>query len=240
MNLSRTRLLPLFLLCSLLSVPTHSCAQLVSSPMKLDKPTQAMVFHFFGGTALFYKGYLSERSSLRLGVNVALGYNDDNSERKYRSISVWDSMADTNRYKSDSKSWDLSQQYDFSAIYFYDLATTKWVTVSLGVGPLVGFGHEKYSDESRVPRDTSQGYSQGESSRESMGALAVISMESFVTRNLSVLGQYEILGEYRWSRSSSTFLEISPSHIFAGESTDRARGWEGRLNSVKLGISVYF
>jgi hypothetical protein len=239
MNLTRWCLLLLFVFC-LLTFSTWSWAQGVKSATTSEKPKHAFVFHFFGGSALFYRGYLSERSSLRVGVDVGASYGDGSDQERYRSISSWHTIGDTTRYDGDSASHSIHEDYSFSAIYFYDLATTRSLTVSLGLGPLVGFGHGNSSEVGTFSRDTSEACWRNKYSYESMGALAVVGIESFVTHNLSVLGQYEIQAVYTWREYSDTSLDMSPSHFSASEWIGSSRGWEGRVNSVKIGVSVYF
>ena len=192
----------------------------------------------FEGTTLSYKRMISERSAWRFGVTYG-GSTFDGEE--FRQDVVDTSLVPD----SDAETSSSAFGFGLSAMYMRYVGGRGRVRPFLGAGPFGGYNHSEEREEGQYysPFVVSR-LVEGESSSWEFGARAMLGAEVFVSRGISLLGQYSTeVSHVSFDDSFSivdTAPQIPPDEV-RGSHSERSRdGWRFGDNQVSLGLSAYF
>jgi hypothetical protein len=183
----------------------------------------------FGGLVMSCKRHYSERSAIRLGLDVSTKSTDaENTEDSYSSCTT----------RSDDG--DGSSMVAVTAQYLFYPSSHKTTNVFFGIGPNLGYSRNKseddylrYCDETtRIERRWIYSYSIRSGLRGSVG------FEWFLAENVGLLAEYSVRCVFNYTESESQWGRMSGSPQ-STRSLRVMRGFELASESVRVGFSVY-
>jgi hypothetical protein len=192
----------------------------------------------FEGTTLSYKRMVSERAAWRIGIT----YGGATAEGDESSRALIDSS-----FVPDAEFADESNDFGVGASVLHQryLWGRNRVRPYLGFGGFVGYNYYEVNEEGRffVPFEVRRRVER-ENSRWQYGARALLGAEVFVSRSVSILGQYStsisrFTSDDRFSIVDSA-PEIPPGEVHGIETERSNEGWRFGDNRVSLGLSAYF
>lgn len=225
-----------------LSFSLQTFAQEIDMSLPLRESSKAGQFYFVNGFSVAYKNQLSSSSAVRYVVDVSLNFANQTSDGT--SISQFTISSDETRRRIESD--NNGQSIGGSVQYLWYFGNVSIANLFLGAGPRIGFS--RFSSTSMeestrlLPSITTTSESENSSHGFSVGLLGVIGVECFLTKSVSVLGQYEWFVNYTTGSSKAKNVSTSTS----GQSTSRFetdfdnKSWEAGLTGVRIGLSVYF
>jgi len=171
------------------------------------------VDEFSGGVSL--KRHFSAKSAVRLGIGLD-GYTS--SEEAENSLG---DINDVDRDAYEVYLEMLLQRYvnPGAPVNFY------W-----GVGPYVSFFHTNSDNVTETQSSSS------ETDRLGVGARAMIGVEWFAAREISLHAEYTVVGGYFNAESTQSVSGPGSS----SSSKDESDGWSFNTDGVRLGLSIYF
>lgn len=183
----------------------------------------------FGGLVMSCKRHYSERSAIRLGLDVSTKSIDaESNEDSYSSCTT----------RSDDD--DGSTTVGVTAQYLFYPSSTKTANVFLGIGPNLGYSRKKseddylrYCDEpTRSERRWTYSYSVRSGLRGSVG------FEWFLAENVGLIVEYSMRCVFNYTESESQWGRPlgSPQST---RSLRITRDIELASESVRVGFSVY-
>ncbi|MCX6830448.1 MAG: hypothetical protein NT002_14370 [candidate division Zixibacteria bacterium] len=187
----------------------------------------------FEGSILNIKRHYSERTAVRLGVSITVNVGDQETVTNSASANQLDEQ---HFYDVDFN----HSSYDLMLQYLYYPVRRSEVHLFLGLGPHLGFTHNK---EDAVVRDRVRLIStrrefRSRSSSWTLGGMGVIGVEWFLWHNVSFLAEYGILLDYQWENWKDN-ERIYPDGRMTAQTRDR-HSFNVRGRPVKFGMSVYF
>lgn len=198
-------------------------------------------FHLVNGYSLSYLNSLSNSSALRYKLDFNLSVGKENSDGSVSSSS-------SNFYSSNSTSGSNesnSQMVNFAVQYLWYPLDESLVRVFLGVGPVISlnrsFGHRS---EDQTLNDGSKYYNSTETLQYSLGIGlgGVAAVECFVTRRISLIGEYGILGNYSWGKQkySNKYNPSANQPVSEYTNESNSHGWNIGSGNLRLGIAFRF
>lgn len=177
------------------------------------------------GTTLAVKKHTSNSSALRIGLG--LGFNLSDQDRTSEQDGETVNQLDIDR---NSQSVNIVIQK-----IFYP-APTADVNLFYGLGPKVGFSHEKNTNEYQSPTRVIK----HEEYSWSVGVSGVLGVEWFPTRSISLLAEYGSNLQYSWQKQTSKHLLPDYNDTDLSVSEVKTKSFSIGTSSVKVGLSVYF
>jgi hypothetical protein len=180
----------------------------------------------FEGSAISLKKVLSDCSSLRFGVSINTAISDLDEENK--------TTIAKNSQKYDQVSLNIS------SLYLWNTPIKNDVSAYCGIGPTLSFGHYKTTSKNEGFSDETYIMTENITTENTfgIGVSGVVGVEWFVKDNISILGEYETIAIYNFTKTKTeiNYSNSSPNY------TDERKGNVFRLYSVgvKLGVSIYF
>jgi hypothetical protein len=192
----------------------------------------------FEGTTLSFKRMVSAKAAWRIGVT----YGGSAFDREELSQDVVDTVLVT---YADFDGSDSNFGVGLSILHMRYVGGRGRVRPYLGFGPFVGYNHDE-GEESGVffvPFAVHR-RREDESSRFRIGARALFGTEVFVSKSVSILGQFSTSIAHSHYESRYSLVDSAPQ-IPPGEprgfNDERSsNGWEFGDNRVSLGLSAYF
>jgi hypothetical protein len=192
----------------------------------------------FEGTTLSFKRMVSARAAWRIGVT----YGGAAFDREELSQDVVDTVLVT---YADFDGSDSNFGVGLSILHMRYVGGRGRVRPFVGFGPFVGYNHDE-GEESGVffvPFAVHR-RREDESSRVRIGARALFGTEVFVSKSVSILGQFSTSIAHSHYENSYSVVDSAPQ-IPPGERRGfhderSSDGWEFGDNRVSLGLSAYF
>lgn len=186
----------------------------------------------FNGKAISLKYHLSEKSAIRLGLNLGLGSDDSDSEHSY---TYRDTLEDLSELESESS----SQMAQLNLVYMLYPNPDGKVKLFYGAGPLVMVSRTKSERESI---DTT-----GDSMKEShwgrswaLGLIGIFGAEWFATDAISFHAEYRAIARYMRTNSEVDRTSYNDSRASIITSDKESDDWDFDASKVTFGISLYF
>ncbi len=192
----------------------------------------------FEGSTISYKRMVSEKAAWRVGITYGGTTSEDDTRR---DVLIDSSYIDDSEFAGEFNSFGLGA----SLLHQRYLWGRNRVRPYVGFGAFVGYNHDEEKEEGRVlvPFEVRRQV-EGERSVWNYGARALLGAEVFVSKSVSILGQYStsisrFTIEDRFAITDSA-PEIPPGEV-RGILTERStEGWRFGDNRVSLGLSAYF
>jgi hypothetical protein len=180
----------------------------------------------FEGSTISLKKVLSDCSSLRFGVSINTTLSDVDEENK--------TTIAKNSQKYDQVSLNVS------SFYLWNTPIKNDVSAYCGIGPTLSFGHYKTTLKNEGSNDETYTTTENIITENTfgIGVSGVIGVEWFVKDNLSILGEYETIAIYNFTKTKTEANQNNSS----SDNTIEKKGNVFKFSSVgaKLGISIYF
>lgn len=196
-------------------------------------------FHLVNGYSLSYLNSLSNSSALRykLDFNLSVGkMNNDGSSSSTTSSNV---------IYTTSKNESNSQGLNFTTQYLWYPVNESLVRIFLGAGPFISF--DRFFTSSSINNtwnNNPKSYSSNETLQYSLGIgiSGAAGVECFVTKQLSLIGEYGISGSYSWGKQKYLSKSNSSPNQPVSENTNESNtnGWNIGLGNFRFGIAFRF
>ncbi|MBD3237518.1 MAG: hypothetical protein GF330_12500 [Candidatus Eisenbacteria bacterium] len=202
---------------------------------------QDTILRSFEGSVLSAKHHLSETSSLRLGLSLDLHRGDGIREITTLRERLADSaaVADTDEYDRDERGFYISAQYVRNS------SPSRPLVTFVGGGPYVQYtqGDSDYASTTDASAEYYESMTRSDESRYwSLGVVAILGVEWFPMRRISLHAEYGLRLGHTWTKTlrvDDRTREIAePIHDHA-ESEIRTNSWIVEGSAIKLGLSVY-
>ena len=192
----------------------------------------------FQGAIVSAKYQLTDSRAIRFGVGGNYAFREQNSFNE-----PFDTLNNYAGSNYNSKSYGLS----IYSQYLSYLNPNDEVLLFFGAGPVLQYSKINNDGSSHTfdginnilftTNETVNGHSWG------MGGSAILGVEWFANKSISLHAEYGILLLYNWT--TQTYTTISTSSQSSQPVTkivhnSNQRGWSLYANSVKFGLSVYF
>ncbi len=178
----------------------------------------------FQGVALSGKKQFSEKSAIRIGVDLYLSVAD------YDFNSVRGGQAPGYTIRSSVSN---TESITFRIQYMRYYSLKEAIKAYWATGPLFRFG--RYFFEERR-NDVATDYTRRENIDWAAGATGVLGVEWFASRNIGIHAEYFVTFDYAWERQKSKYV----SGIDITNVRDRTQGVRLNTSDVKFGLSAYF
>lgn len=200
-------------------------------------------FHLVNGYSLSYINSLSNSSALRYKLDFNLSVGKGNSDGSNSSFS-----GNSNYLNSTSGTGENnSQMLSFAAQYLWYPLNESLVRMFLGAGPFISLNRIFWSESGdQTQNDGSKYYHSNESLQYSLGLGigGVAGVECFVTKQLSIIGEYGISGSYIWTKQKMSNTQGSthyaPGSISGNTYESNSNGWNVGLGTLRLGVAFRF
>lgn len=197
-------------------------------------------FHLVNGYSLSYLNSLSNSSALRYKLDFNFSVGKSNSDGTNSSSSG------NSSYSSSTSGTDENnyQGLSFAAQYLWYPMNEPFVRIFLGAGPFISFNRNFGSRSSdNTQNDGSKQHHSDESLQYSLGigVGGAAGVECFITKQLSLIGEYGISGSYSWTKgkfSANQSYNTSPPSSYSNESN--SNGWSLGLGNLRLGVAFRF
>ena len=182
----------------------------------------------FNGATLAFKYQMNKRSALRFGVTLNGSSNTDDFNYTFSNP---DTMINGNEKR---QSYGIS----ITALYLYYNRIIRDVAVYCGGGPLLGL---TYSRDNQLYATNNQPNRDNKSNGYNAGLSFVGGVEWYLTKNISLLGEYGFSAGYNYSINHYN-VEMVPANTTYINSfrTEKISGYSFGGSTVRLGVSVYF
>ncbi len=189
----------------------------------------------FEGLGIALKRHWSRKTALRLGFDIGLSVNEDDSESK-RSVD------DTLQNESDGFNKTSGQSVTVKLLYMMYPWPDSYINFFWGLGPVISFSRsdrEHERDTVQYDSGSSQLYRSSYYSRSwSAGLKGAVGVEWFATRRISFHMEYQSTPTYR---SRYTEMEVIDDYYSSEEFRKITSGdWSLQAGTVVVGLSMYF
>ena len=187
----------------------------------------------FQGTTLSIKRQTADNRAYRLGLTIFLDFGDGEISRTgdgYPYVPT--------RYPGDRDFNTRRIDINFQRIFYTDNSAP--VNLFFGVGPTASFYHTKDEIDVRNASGTLIDFQENIANASSLGASAILGVEWFFTKDLSLLGEYGTSFTYAYSvrRQQRRYVSTSTSYSFYNH--EETSSFKISSANVKFGLSVYF
>ncbi|MEW6701393.1 MAG: hypothetical protein AB1298_01620 [Bacteroidota bacterium] len=198
-------------------------------------------FHLVNGYSLSYLNSLSNSSALRYKLDFNLSVQKVNNDLS----SSFPSSIGNYSYSSAGKSESNSQMLNFTTQYLWYPLNESLVRIFLGAGPFISLNRIfRYESADQTQNDGSKSYNSYEILQYSLGIGigGTAGVECFVTKQLSLIGEYGISGSYSWGKRRYSNKYNSSPNQSVSENTNESNtnGWSIGLGNLRLGIAFRF
>ena len=250
MNKYKSKILFLFIALMVLSFTCHAQNQSADS-VSLRRGSWALQFGIasnftltsFQGSTIGAKYQLSQNNAIRGGITINGGSN--NAPVSY-SGSIGDSSAGTVSTSSSVKSANIS----FTIQYLWYMNPDGPVHLYAGLGPAISYYYNHNNSENPYLNNSGNGSGfwivekyNSIRTQWAAGGAAVIGVEWFACRWLSLHADYNELIQYQWGSSSlvrSYSTTANSNYIPVNQSNSgTAKGWTLNSSAVSFGLNVY-
>lgn len=208
------------------------------SPARTDSPPStppnAVQVHLVGGYAVSYVGTLSATSAVR--VTADLNFDSQSLEGPTES----DPYYNPQNFMRSTRTSSYGADVVVSILSMTDVGANS--SVYLGVGPAVRYGYSSSRDIFiEYPPTSSQGYrneSHNRMNQWGLGAGGVMGIQLTLTPAVGLLAEYQLSAVHTWRVNRLNSFFKTPYSVGSSWSTTDQKGWEIRLNSIRLGIAV--
>ncbi|MEW5843255.1 MAG: hypothetical protein AB1775_08330 [Bacteroidota bacterium] len=208
-------------------------------------------FNLINGYSLSYLNSLTNVSAVRYRVNLNLSVGQENGDGSRSDFSNYNSGAYSN-YNSSTNSNSQKQDYNsqslsFAVSYITYPVDKQIFRMYIGAGPYLVL--ERNYRKSRTDDNSSSGYNNTNTNESltyslGLGANGVIGFECFITKQISLIGEYGVFAKYYWGKnkySSSSNSQNNNSTSDNGNSSENnSHGWNAGFSSLMLGIAFRF
>lgn len=189
----------------------------------------------FQGAIFSGKRHFSDRSALRVGLDLKGTFFNDERDRE----NTVDTLTSSDFLEKDGN----SQSYGVTAQYVYYPNPNPKVNVYLGSGPFVSYNRFT-RDESRERQDPFQESSQLVSSSGSgwtVGLSSVLGAEWFIAKNISLSAENRFLIGYHSNKTEGS-VESQPGSGNPGQEylESKSTAFTFSPANIVLGVSAYF
>ncbi len=179
----------------------------------------------FEGTVVSAKYHFSGSRAIRFGIRGDVhSSNIDDKERQTHADSVIYDASQTRKYRQRS--------IGLSAEYLHYSAPRERMSLFVGAGPLFSYGWTSRYDHTPAYGDQDI---RGHESR--LGASALIGLEWFASRSISLHAEYGLSLSRSWSSGEVTTTTYAPPRRSQEKTTGRQ--WDLEGSSVLFGLSAY-
>jgi hypothetical protein len=212
-------------------------------------------FNLINGYSLSYLNSLTNASAIRYRVNLNLSVGHSNEDGSYSDFSNFNSDTYSNhnsqtRLNSNEQD-NNSQSLSFSVGYFSYPIRESIFRMFLGAGPYCVFERNYQKNLSGDNTDNSYNtYANTKNANETwtyslgLGINGVLGFECFITKQISLIGEYGVYAKYYWGKekySTSSNSQNTDSISSNGSSSENnSYGWNVGLSSLMLGIAFRF
>jgi opacity protein-like surface antigen len=182
----------------------------------------------FEGTTFSLKKFTGDRTAWRAGLSLNLSTQDDDQTGFSDTLISPTYTVDNNAFSVNAVIHRV----------FYTAPRSK-TAFFFGVGPTGGYGHAKLSQRRDYPdgRFTS---AKREDNSWSAGLSAVMGVEWFLRRNLSLLAEYGTVIEYTHNKRTTTNVTYDLARTRVTQQETISKRFQFDDQAVKFGFSLYF
>jgi hypothetical protein len=173
----------------------------------------------FSGTTVSFKYQMNKRSALRFGVSISGSSNTRDFNQNYFH-------PDTS-FLGNEKTNGINLSFTFQYLRYNHLNHD--VAFYYGGGPVIGFS---YSRDNTIYTINNVPESDRKSNSYNAGLNFVGGVEWYLTKNLSLLGEYGFSFSYNYNITN--FVDNYEKYNY------KTKGYSLGSSAVKLGVSVYF
>jgi hypothetical protein len=187
----------------------------------------------FQGTMISLKYNLTRKSALRLGLAVDFEASDFEDSQDNTGYSYFD----THYIDGDIN----DRRLELNLQYIYSAGTVSRLKFFLGSGPVIMYSDYEKEGSGRVTKDDSSAASYYLNKEETwaLGIAAIVGVEWFAYKGISLTAEYGSTFEYRYLQAEST--ENNYYYFGRTESTDTEEtGYYFDRSRVRFGLSLYF
>ena len=181
----------------------------------------------FNGSTFSLKKQTSPGAAWRMGVSLALSFSDSDQIQS-NGIEEIPRESDQN-----SQTVDLTLQK-----VFYPNPNSR-INLYYGLGPR-GYYRHTHSKQLRDVSDSTSTETINTQNNWEIGVAGVLGVEWFVTKNISLLGEYgsSLMYEHYKTHNEQTSVRPDETRVLWNETTSKGVSFEA--SAVKFGLSVYF
>jgi opacity protein-like surface antigen len=226
----------LFTMCFVIAWSAESSAQETKGVADLTDGAWALQFQInsnftvrsFEGTTFSLKKFTGDNTAWRLGLSLSLRTQDDDQTGFSGAL-----IGPT--YTVDNNSFSIN-----AVIHrvFYTAPRSK-TAFFFGIGPTGGSSHAKLSQRRDYP-DSRFTSSEREDDSWSAGLSAVMGVEWFLRKNLSLLAEYGTVAEYTHNERTTTDVSYNLLQTSVAEQKTVSKRFAFDDQAVKFGVSLYF
>ncbi len=180
------------------------------------------------GALLSYKQHISDKSALRLGLNVGRLSIDNDYESKVNLI-----QQETGERKSETNNTKSTNELSIHLVYLRTNGNAKTVNLYYGLGPAAVYRKIKdktyYDGRSRISSD--------KETYKSAGLLGILGIEWFVRKEISLVAEYSLSAMFYKEKGEDT--SYNPG-IQIERTSKKTSAFNMDAKDVKLGICLYF
>jgi len=180
----------------------------------------------FEGSTISLKKVLSDCSSLRFGVSIYTDFSDVDEENTTTTAK--------NLQKNDQLSLNIN------SLYLWNTPIKNDISAYCGIGPTLSIGLYKTTSKNEGSNDVTYTTIEEITTQNTfgIGVSGVVGVEWFVKDNISILGEYETIAIYNYTKTKT---EVTNNNSDSNYNLER-KGNTFRFISVgaKLGVSIYF
>ena len=184
----------------------------------------------FQGNTLSIKKHTADNRAYRLGLTFFLDFGDSET---FRILN--DTILNPGEREFENSRLSIS----FQKIYY--ARTDASINVFYGFGPALSFQHSNTESVSYNRSRTQARFSNSTNDSWSAGITGVFGAEWFFAENMSLLGEYNTVANYRQSKRENLTRIVEGSTILNSSFTeDKTDSFRLSSSRVKFGLSVYF
>ncbi|MCH9025109.1 MAG: hypothetical protein IH931_07220 [candidate division Zixibacteria bacterium] len=184
----------------------------------------------FQGNTLSIKKHTADNRAYRLGFTFFLDIGDSETLRILNDTILLPRERDFN-----------SRRFNFSFQKIYYASTDASVNMFYGIGTAYSFQHSNNESVSYNRSRTQIQFSNSTNDSWSAGITGVFGAEWFFAENMSLLGEYNTVANYRQSKRENLTRIVEGNTILNSSfSEDKTDSFRLSSSRVKFGLSVYF
>ncbi len=183
----------------------------------------------FQGSTLSLKKHKSSGFAWRLGLDISLEFNDDESQ---------DFREDSLQTKTESSVNIQDIQLRIQALFYPN--SFAGIKFFYGFGPLIGFAHGRNNtDQLRISYERLLS-NEASFNKWEIGASGVFGVEWFASGNISLIAEYSTMAYYRYHKSTNETISTYPDNISRSNRERIDKDLIFEADEVRFGLSVYF
>ncbi len=202
---------------------------------KQEEYSNKLQFYLVNGLDIAYSDF-SANLPLRYNMSITGFYNDNENEESLNRFYTTDTLTSNQNYNNKGFDYKLSAKVQYMIPVYCKNSFKSY----FGFGPTVSFRRAHYNYGSEYENIDSEDISKSNNDQWSnyygIGLSSVFGIEVVLLKHLALFAEYDLNYSYSWSNGKRKSSYDSSSSVGDLEGT----GYNFSLNSVKLGVSVYF